>query len=116
MLFRSYSGIIQDAIACIEAGYQEKISLSVIAEKLSVSPSYLSRIFRKETGTTLVNYINLTRMERAKELMNQGRLSLNEVAGAVGIYNYNYFYMLFKEIYGIAPSDYTKKYGKMRRE
>lgn len=112
----SYSGIIQDAIACIEAGYQEKISLSVIAEKLSVSPSYLSRIFRKETGTTLVNYINLTRMEKAKELMNQGRLSLNEVAGAVGIYNYNYFYMLFKEIYGIAPSDYTKKYGKMRRE
>ncbi len=107
----SYSGIVQDSIAYIEAHYREKISLSVIAEKLAVSPSYLSRTFKKGTGMTLVNYINQVRMEKAKELMNQGRLSLNEVACEVGIYNYNYFYMLFREIYGIAPSDYTKNMG-----
>ena len=107
----SYSGIVQDAIAYIEAHYREKISLSVIAEKLSVSPSYLSRTFKKGAGMTLVNYINQARMEKAKELMNSGRLSLNEVACEVGIYNYNYFYMLFKEIHGVAPSDYTKNMG-----
>ena len=107
----SYSGIVQDTITYIETHYQEKISLAVIAEELSVSPSYLSRTFKKGTGMTLVNYINRVRMDRAKELMNQGRFSLNEIACEVGICNYNYFYMLFKEIYGITPSDYTKNMG-----
>ena len=108
----SYSGIVQDTIAYIEAHYRKKISLSVIAEELAVSPSYLSRTFKKGTGMTLVNYINRVRMDRAKELMNQGRFSLNEIACEVGIYNYNYFYMLFKEIHGITPSDYTKNMGR----
>lgn len=105
----SYSEVVRQAVLYIKENYKEKISLSDLAEKFSVSSSYLSRSFKKETGIGLVSYINQIRMEQAKKMIQEGVLSLNEIAYEIGICNYNYFYMMFKETYGITPSDYTKK-------
>ena len=88
--------------------YQHKISLQSIAEKFAVSPSYLSRIFKKTQGVNIINFINQIRMEHAKEKILQGNTSLQEIALDVGIHNYNYFYLLFKETYGYTPSEYIK--------
>ena len=101
--------IVRSAVRYIETHYKEKLSLNEIADHLCVSSSYLSRCFKKETGTTIVSYINQVRMKAAREMMDEGVLSLNEIASAIGIQNYNYFYLLFKEIYGETPSEYTKK-------
>ena len=91
----------------IRKHYKEKLSLPRLAGELAVSPSYLSRIFKKETGMTVVGFINQVRMENAREKIEEQKLSLQEIAYEVGIQNYNYFYLLFKETYGVSPSEYT---------
>ena len=58
--------------------YQHKISLQSIAEKFAVSPSYLSRIFKKTQGVNIKNFINQIRMEHAKEKILQGNTSLQD--------------------------------------
>lgn len=92
----------------IRENYQHKISLQSIAENFAVSPSYLSRTFKKTQGVNIINFINQIRMEHAKEKILQGNTSLQEIALDVGIQNYNYFYLLFKETYGFTPSEYIR--------
>lgn len=100
--------VVREAVRYIEQNYRRRISLADVSRELSVSPSYLSRIFKKDMGVNIVNYVNQIKMEKARELMSEGKLSMNEIALELGIQNYNYFYTLFKEIYGITPSDYVK--------
>lgn len=107
-----YSDTVCQAITYIKEHYKEKISLTDIAEALNFSISHLSRCFKKETGESVVSYINRIRMEQAKKLMKEGKLSLNEISLEIGVLNYNYFYTMFKETFGISPSDYTKKLDK----
>ena len=107
-----YSDTVCQAITYIKEHYKEKISLTDIAEALNFSISHLSRCFKKETGESVVSYINRIRMEQAKKLMKEGKLSLNEISLEIGVPNYNYFYTMFKETFGISPSDYTKKLDK----
>lgn len=107
-----YSSIVKEAIKYIDDNYRNKVSLSEIAEALSVSPAYLSRIFKKDTGENITFYVNKVRMEIARHLISERKMTLNEIAVEVGIQNYNYFYILFKEIHGISPSEYTKMSNK----
>ncbi|QHQ61909.1 response regulator [Anaerocolumna sedimenticola] len=105
--FSKYS-ISEKAIKYIEINYKEKITLRKLADALLVSAAYLSRTFKKSTGVNLVTYINQIKMKHAREMILQGNLTLQEIADEIGIQNYNYFYILFKEVYGISPSDYIK--------
>lgn len=99
------------AIRFIEEHYPEKLTLPKIARALSVSPSYLSRIFRRETSATLVSYINQVRIREARRRILARKDSLQEIACQVGVENYNYFYLLFKEICGVTPSDYVRRHA-----
>ena len=101
--------VVAKAVKEIEEHYMDKLSLNSISETLNVNSSYLSRCFRQETGTTVVSYINQYRMKEARRRIDGGNRNLNEVAYEVGIPNYNYFYLIFKETYGITPSEYMKK-------
>lgn len=103
---------VRQAVYYIEKHYQERISLADLAKILSVSPSYLSRVFKKNMGVNVMNYVNQIKMQQARKRMDEGRLSLNEIALETGFQNYNYFYMIFKEVYGITPSDYIKSRKK----
>ncbi|WP_276353754.1 response regulator [Cohnella caldifontis] len=109
-LKKSFSkhSLSEKAMKYIEENYKEKVTLREIADALLVSPSYLSRAFKKSTGINVVAYINRVKMRHARELILQRKLSLQEIAYETGIQNYNYFYILFKETYGISPSDYIR--------
>ncbi len=100
------------AIRYIEEHYSEKLTLPKISGALAVSPSHLSRIFRRETSTTLVSYINQVRMREARRRILARQDSLQEIACQVGIENYNYFYLLFKEICGATPSDFARRHAE----
>jgi len=101
--------LAERAMKYVEERYREKITLRQVADALYVSPSYLSRMFKKSTGLNLVTYMNRVKMKHARELILQRKMSLQEIAYEVGIANYNYFYILFKETYGISPSDFLKQ-------
>lgn len=69
-------------------------------------------MFKKETGSSLGSYIIERRMEKAKALLAEGKLTVSEVAFAVGYDNFTYFSRLFKNKVGVMPKEYKK--GKKR--
>lgn len=95
----------------IEEHYNEQINLEDMAELVSLNPAYLSNIFKKETGDNFVYYLNAYRIEKAKELLKNTQLTINEVAYSVGFMDGRYFSKSFKKHVGITPKDYRKIYG-----
>ncbi len=97
---------ISDAISYIEKHYSEKLSLELVASKIFMSPHYLSKAFSVETGTRFCDFLNKTRIEKAKILLENDKLELKEVARAVGFEDQSYFSKVFKKITGISPKQY----------
>ena len=95
-----------------QAGYfirehsEQKFSLSGIASALFVNGNYLARVFKRETGHTLLWYHNAIRCEKAKQLLYETDLSVSEVGAAVGYVSSAHFSHLFKKMTGTAPSDW----------
>ncbi|MBQ8426356.1 MAG: AraC family transcriptional regulator [Clostridia bacterium] len=90
----------------IRDNLQSKITLTDLAEKAGYSPNYLDALFKKTTGTSLINYIMRERVDFSKRLIDEGVLSLKEISEAVGIDDYNYFSRIFKKISNQTPSSY----------
>lgn len=92
-----------------EEHYCEKISLEHIAENMYLSPFYISKIFKSETGDTPIRYLINIRLEKAKQLLEDGhRRSIQEIAAMVGYDDAYHFSKLFKKRYGITPSEAKK--------
>lgn len=80
------------------------LSLKMVADTLSMNPVYLGKLFRKECGYSVSDYINKCRLEKAKELLLTTDLTIKEVVTASGIPNVQYFYTLFKNYTGKSPT------------
>lgn len=106
---RSYSLPIQRVITRINFDITADLSLKTTAEYLNVNASYLSNLFKKETGYTLTNYVNRKRMEHAAFLLSTTALSVSSIAQQCGILDDNYFTKLFKRQYQLTPSQYRDK-------
>ena len=92
---RSRHRVVSRAMAFIETHHAGRLSLSLVARNLAVSPSYLSRAFRRDTGATLTSYVQRVRIERAVPLIAEDRHSLSEIAYRVGFQTYRDFYRNF---------------------
>lgn len=104
-----YSKIVRQAMAYIDSHLPDPLSLDLIAGVIPANPSYLSRTFKKETGQGLSEYINLARIEKAKELLS-ARSSLSyEVALQTGFNDPAYFSSIFKKYTGMSPSEYKNR-------
>lgn len=101
--------VVEQIISYFEDHYDEKISLDQIAENMYLSPFYISRIFKSETGETPIRHLIDIRLSRAKELLESGRAgSIQEVAASVGYDDAYHFSKLFKKRYGVSPSAVKK--------
>jgi len=100
------SDITRKAIAYIRRHYDKDFSLADAAQDAGVSPSYLSRLFKKECGMGFTEYLNRFRVERAKQLIEEGGMKLKEIVKNVGFNQYNYFFKVFKEMTGMTPHEY----------
>lgn len=100
--------IVEQILNYFEDHYSEKISLDQIAENMYLSPFYISKIFKSETGSTPISHLINIRLEKARELLIAGG-SVQEVALAVGYEDAYHFSKLFKKRYGSAPSSAKKK-------
>jgi AraC-like DNA-binding protein len=98
----------------IDGNYHRRLSLSEVAERLGVSPSYLSRVFRRETGVTLTTYIQRARIDRALALLAQGASSISEIAYQVGYQNYRDFYRNFVRQENASPRQVRARLRKRR--
>ncbi len=99
--------IINKAKQYIDNSYkQDDLSLNQVAALVSVSPGYLSILFRKETNQTFIEYLTMVRMEKAKGLLKTSSLKSYEVAYNVGFSDPHYFSLSFKKYTGVTPSDY----------
>ena len=92
----------------IEFHYKDpNLSVSSMADALNRNPKYISRIFKEVTGTGILDYINQTRITKAKELMSEKRYSLEEISELVGYANVRAFRRAFVKITGNIPSKFT---------
>ena len=93
----------------IEENYKTKISLEDIATALHASGSYLSRLYKRETGKNLFDVILDKRIEAAKEYLIQTDMRTYEVSEAVGIEDSGYFSKMFKKKTGVSPKEFRKR-------
>lgn len=86
-----------------------EFSLNSIAEVLCRNPSYISRIFKQQTGENITSYIMRIRMENAKKLLSETSLKIGEIAENIGVIDANYFSICFRKYEGCSPSEYRLK-------
>ena len=96
-----------NVVKYIEENYSDpNLSITSISDKFMVNPSYLSRFFKEQTGECILHYLNRVRLENAKRLMKEHRISVIDTAVAVGYNNSNTFIRIFKKYEGITPGNY----------
>lgn len=96
------------ALAYIHENYDQKILIPDIASHLNISARYLNKIFFQQMNLTILNYINMYRVNQAIERMTDTDLSLTEIAAQTGCKDSQHFSKLFKNIIGLAPNQYRK--------
>ena len=87
----------------------EKLTLETLARECFYNPSYFSRWFRGHYGMTVTEYINRSRIEKAKRLLQETGLSAEEIGRSVGYASKAAFYKRFAEVEGMTPQQYRKK-------
>lgn len=87
-------------------------SLGALAKAYYMNSSYLSRFFKEKVKSSFVEYLTEQRIDKAKQLLQYGNFKIYEVGEKVGIYNANYFGILFKKKVGVTPAEYRKQYKK----
>lgn len=103
--------VIHQALSYIEENYSsEDLSLQEIAINCHISPSYLSRIFKRKRGYNITEQVNMVRIEKAKRLLQESDLAIVEAAKRVGFSDRSYFCKVFKKLVGLSPSDYKKRF------
>lgn len=89
--------------------YNKKLNVHELADKMNMSYGHLSRLFRTETGTTIVSEFKSIRMDHAKKLLLTTDLSISEIARICGYKNEQYFHRVFKEIVHMTPLNFRNK-------
>ena len=105
--------MVDNVISEIRKRYAENLSLTELAERNSVSPGRLSTMIKEKVGMTFSDLVVSLRMQKAKELLMNDRLSIQEIAEEVGYNDYFYFTKVFKRTENISPSKYRKTLSKI---
>ena len=100
------SPVVNHAIKYIEKNYANEISIDDVCKQLNVNKCYFCSIFKKESGSTFINYLNNYRIEKSKELLKKPNISLLDVSLSVGYNNQSYFSTVFKKITSKTPLEF----------
>lgn len=100
--------LISRIVKYVTQNYPEVENLDVLAEKFFITKSYLCRLFKKETGVSVVTYINTYKIQKACEMLQFTRKSVDKIAIDCGFNSSMYFCKLFKKTMGMRPGEYRK--------
>ncbi len=105
---KNYSLLVQKVITLIDTDLTADLSLRRQAELLNVNASYLSTLFKKETGVTLTEYVTQKRIDHAAFLLSSTNMQIQNIAQHCGIYDVNYFTKIFKKQKNKTPKEYRE--------
>ncbi len=100
----------------IHAHYPEDLSLDLLAERFSISPSYLSHKFKQVTGFSVTDYIQMTRIRNVQALLINTRIPITEVSAPCGFNCFSQFNRVFRKHVGVSPSQYRKTHQVQHTE
>ncbi len=92
----------------IEEHYRENVTLRMISDALYFNPSYISRLFKAETGQNYVDFLYEVRIRHAKKLLAETDMSIQQITEAVGFSNAKYFSRSFKLYTGMQPTQFRQ--------
>lgn len=99
---------LKRALDFIEQHCGESLTIEQVAREAYLSASRLSHIIKDELGMTLIDYLSKTRVQKAKERLNQREVPIAQIAQEVGFSDQSYFTKVFKKVEGCTPKDYRK--------
>ena len=105
-----HSDVVFKITNYIKKNCQEKLTLDTLAREVYLSKSYLSSIFKEETGISLTDYITNVRIEKSKKLLTREGIAISEIAMLCGFKDQSYFSKVFKKETGISPKKFRKNY------
>ena len=92
----------------IEDHYFEPLTLNMVADKVGITPAYLSSLFSQHMGVTLIDYLNEVRIDHACVYLKQNYFKTYEIAYKVGYRDEKYFSKVFRKVKGMTPSEYKR--------
>jgi two-component system response regulator YesN len=98
--------VINPILTYISENYNEKITLESVSKACNLSIFYLSKLFKKNTGMNFIDYINLYKIEKAKQLLENTDMSIINISISLGYDESGYFSKIFKKTVGVTPSVY----------
>ncbi len=97
--------VIGKVLDHIEENYNADVSIGDLADMMNLTPNYLSSLFHKKVGETFMSYLTRVRVTKARQLLQQGTMSVTEAARTVGYADVRHFSRRYKEVLGEYPSD-----------
>ncbi len=107
---RYYSSRIETALHFITIHLHEKITLETVAEAAGLSPCHLSRIFKKEVGMSIVDYVQKERIEAAKHMLVNSDETLAAISQYLHFSTQSYFVRIFRKHTGMTPGQFRRSY------
>jgi len=105
---RNKKQIADEVESIITTQYQSPLTLESIAKTMHFTPNYLGTVFKSVKKLSVNRFLMKTRIEKAKELLRDSDISINEIAECCGFGNITYFFTSFKKETGITPSDFRQ--------
>ena len=102
------SNYVKKACAYIEKNCMNDITVGDISAYVAIERTYLYRLFLKENGVSPSKYLQSVRLELARKLMDEGKLTVGEIPSLAGFKNRSRFAAMFKRAYGVTPAEYVK--------
>ncbi|KXA12381.1 response regulator receiver domain protein [Clostridium perfringens] len=100
--------IVDKVSKYIDDNMDKMLKLEELASICNLSPGYFSRIFKKETGKTVITYINEKKVERAKKLLKESKEPIINISLDLGFDDCGYFIRVFKKITGLTPKAFRE--------
>lgn len=111
-----HADVVFKTIEYIKMNYYKRLTLEEIAESAYLSKTYLSSIFKKETGQSISSYINRVRVDKSKTMLLQDSASIIDIANACGFEDQSYYTKVFKSITGMTPKKFRENRGNVSKK
>jgi two-component system response regulator YesN len=106
--------VVQTVKRYITLNMDQDLSRDTIAEQVFLNPDHLTRLFKKETGHSISDYVLLERIKLAKELLTQTNIPISAIASSVGYSNFSHFTKIYKKYTEMGPTEYRSQFQDKR--